>query len=96
LNGEPSTFLGRTDLGGQDWGARYNGIFGSSWVATAQFAAHSERNSVGPSTETGQDIQFIDQFNNNFASGGFGLIQHKDFQRYLYGGSLTKYLTATS
>ena len=93
LNGEPSTFLGRTDLGGQDWGARYNGIFGSSWVATAQFAAHSERNSVGPSTETGQDIQFIDQFNNNFASGGFGLIQHKDFQRYLYGGSLTKYLT---
>jgi len=92
LNGEPSTFLGRLDLGGQDWGARYNGIFGSSWVATAQFASHSERNSVSPATEAGQGIQFIDQNNDNFQTGGFGLIQRKEFQRYLYGGSLTKYL----
>jgi len=92
LNGEPSTFLGRQDVGGQDWGARYNGIFGSSWVASAMFASHSERNSVSPATEAGQGIQFIDQFNSNFQTGGFGLIQHKEFQRYLYGGSITKYL----
>jgi hypothetical protein len=92
LNGEPSTFLGRLDVGGQDWGARYNGIYGSTWVATAQFAAHKERNSVSPATEAGAGIQFIDQNNDNFQTGGFGLVQHKDFQRYLYGGSVTKYL----
>jgi len=93
LNGEPSTFLGRLDVGGQDWGARYNGIYGSTWVATAQFSAHKERNSVSPATDAGQGVQFIDQNNNNFQTGGFGLIQHKEFQRYLYGGSVTKYLT---
>jgi hypothetical protein len=48
LNGDPSTFLGRQDFGGQDWAARYSGIFGDSWVANAQFALHQERNSVGP------------------------------------------------
>ena len=39
LNGDPSTFLGRQDFGGRDWAARYNGLFGSSWVATLQWAA---------------------------------------------------------
>src|SRR5262249_4850220 len=63
------------------------------WVGTFQFASHRERNSVSPATDAGQGIQFIDQNNLNFQTGGFGLIQHKEFQRYMYGGSLTKYLT---
>src|SRR5215471_6808735 len=92
LNGDPSTFLGRSDIGGRDWTARYNGLYGATWVGTFQFAYHEERNSVGPATEAGQGIQYIDSRNNNIQSGGFGLIQTKDFNRYLYGGSLTKYL----
>jgi Carboxypeptidase regulatory-like domain/TonB-dependent Receptor Plug Domain len=92
LNGDPSTFLGRQDFGGQDWAARYSGIFGDTWVANAQFALHQERNSVGPGTPEGEGIQYIDSRNNNIQSGGFGLIQNKHFQRYLYGGAVAKYL----
>lgn len=91
LNGDPSTFLGKQDFGGRDWAARYNGLFGS-WVATAQFALHRERNSVSPATVAGQGIEFIDSRNNNLQTGGFGLIQDKSFKRYFYGGSVTKYL----
>ncbi|MFY9552107.1 MAG: TonB-dependent receptor [Thermoanaerobaculia bacterium] len=93
LNGAPSTFLGRQDFGGQDWVGRYNGLFGTSWVATAQFALHQERNSVAPATAEGQGIEYIDSRNNNVQSGGFGLIQNKNFKRYFYGGSITKYLS---
>jgi hypothetical protein len=94
LNGSFSTFLGRQDLGGQDWGARYNGLFGPTWVATAQFALHQERNAVSPATEEGTGIQYIDSRPgyNNVQTGGFGLIQNKQFKRYFYGGALTKYL----
>jgi len=92
LNGDLSTFLGRQDFGGRDWAVRYNGLFGPSWVATAQFALHRERNSVSPATEAGQGIEYIDSRNNNLQSGGFGLIQRKTFKRDFYGGSLTKYL----
>ncbi|HEY3203425.1 MAG TPA: TonB-dependent receptor [Thermoanaerobaculia bacterium] len=92
LNGPPSTFLGRQDFGGQDWAARYNGLFASSWVATGQFSLHRERNSVSPATEAGQGIEYIDSRAGNVQSGGFGVIQRKEFKRYFYGGSLTKYL----
>jgi hypothetical protein len=95
LNGSLSTFLGRQDLGGQDWAARYTGLFGSSWVASANFALHQERNAVGPATVEGAAIQFINSLppnGNNTASGGFGLIQNKAFKRYFYGGSVEKFL----
>jgi hypothetical protein len=95
LNGSLPTFLGRQDFGGQNWVARYNGIFGSSWVVAAQYAFHSERNSVGPSTAAGTGIEYIDSRPgaNNVQSGGFGLVQKKDFQRDFYGGSVSKYLS---
>jgi outer membrane receptor for ferrienterochelin and colicin len=95
LNGDPSTFLGRQDLGGQNWVARYNGIFGSSWVVSAQYAQHQERNSVGPATVPGAGIQYIDSRPgaDNFQSGGFGLIQNKEFTRDSWGASATKYLS---
>jgi hypothetical protein len=91
LNGAPSTFLGRQDLGGQNWVARYNGIFSSSWVVSAQYAQHNERNAVSPATEAGFGIQYIDSRANNEQSGGFGLIQNKSFTRDAYGGSISKY-----
>ena len=91
LNGSFSTFLGRQDLGGQDWSGRYNGLFGS-WVATAQLSLHEERNSVGPSTAEGEAIQYIDTRKDGLQSGGFGLIQNKNFKRYFAGVSLTEYV----
>jgi outer membrane receptor for ferrienterochelin and colicin len=92
LNGDFSTFLGRQDFGGRDYAGRYYGLFGSSWVATAQFARHQERNSVSPATAAGEGIEYIDSRNNNIQSGGFGLVQDKSFKRYFGGGSITKYL----
>jgi outer membrane receptor for ferrienterochelin and colicin len=91
LNGEPSTFLGRQDLGGRDWSGRYNGVFGT-WVASGQVALHEERNSVGPATDAGNAIQYVDTRRDALQTGGFGLIQNKNFKRYFYGLSLADYV----
>ncbi len=94
LNGDPLTYEGTQDFGGQDYSVRYQGIFGSSWVATAQWALHQDKNNVGPATSAGDVIQYQDNANNSFQTGGFGLIQDKTFKRDFYGGSLTRYLKA--
>ncbi len=92
LNGDPLTYDGTQDFGGRDYSVRYQGIFGASWVATAQWALHQEKNNVGPATAAGDVIQYQNAANNFFQTGGFGLIQEKDFKRDFVGGSLTKYL----
>lgn len=89
LNGEESTYLGTQEFGGRDYALRYEGIYGSRWIVTAQVARHEEENSVGPATEAGAGVQFRDVDNNFAQSGGFGLIQTKEFQRDFYGASLT-------
>jgi Carboxypeptidase regulatory-like domain/TonB-dependent Receptor Plug Domain len=92
LNGDPSTYLGRLDTGGRDYALRYDGSFASQWIVTAQAARHRERNSVGPATDAGQGIQYRDAANDFFQTGGFGLIQHKKFDRKFAGGSVDRYL----
>ena len=84
LNGEPATFFGRQDYGGRDYSLRWDGLLGSAVAMSAQGARHSERNSISPSTDEGDTIQFIDTRNDNFATGGFGLIQKKNFERDHY------------
>jgi len=91
LNGDPSTYLGRQDYGGRNYSVRYDGIFGSDWVAALQYARHQEQNSVGPAPG-GDVVQYQDAQNNFFQTGGFGLIQDKTFTRDFFGGSLTRYL----
>ncbi len=92
LNGDPLTYEGRQDFGGNDYGLRYEGIFGTNWTATAQVARHEERNSVGPATAAGDVVEYLDAANNFFQTGGFGLIQEKNFKRTFYGGSLSRFL----
>ena len=87
LNGDPSTYLGRQDFGGRDYALRYEGAFASQWVISGQAARHRESNSVGPSTAAGNEIQFRDAQNDFFQTGGFGLIQNKNFDRKHYGAS---------
>jgi outer membrane receptor for ferrienterochelin and colicin len=84
LNGEPATFLGRQDFGGRDYSLRWDGLLGPSAVMSAQGARHEERNSISPSTDEGDTIEYIDTRNDNFQTGGFGLIQKKNFQRDHY------------
>lgn len=91
LNGEPATFFGRQEYGGRDYSLRWDGLLGASLTMSAQAARHKERNSIGPSTEEGDTIEFIDTRNDNFQTGGFGLIQKKDFTRDHYLVSATAY-----
>ena len=92
LNGEPLTYEGRQDFGGRDYAGRYEGLFGGRWAASVQASRHSERNSVGPATSAGDVIQFQDAGNDFFQTGGFGLIQLKNFKRTAYGASIAPYL----
>jgi hypothetical protein len=92
LIGDPSTYLGRQDFGGRDYALRYDGAFGSAWIASAQVARHREKNSVGPSTSEGNGIQYRDVEENFYQSGGFGLVQNKTFDRKHYGTSLSRFL----
>lgn len=87
LNGDPSTYLGRQDFGGRDYAVRYEGSLASNWVLGGQAARHQESNSVGPATSAGDAIQFRDAGNDFAQTGGFGLIQNKDFDRKHYGAS---------
>jgi len=91
LIGDPSTYLGNQELGGRDYALRYDGVVGTSWLFSAQDARHKEKNSVGPATAAGDAIEYIDDRNSRFQTGGFGLIQDKSFDRKFYGGSATHY-----
>ncbi|HEY6929277.1 MAG TPA: TonB-dependent receptor [Thermoanaerobaculia bacterium] len=92
LNGDPLTYAGRNDFGGRDYAARYEGIFGSHLTGSAQWSRHQERNSVAPESSTGDIPQYQDAQNNFFQTGGFGLIQDKNFKRDFIGGSLSPLL----
>lgn len=92
LNGEESTYLGRSDFGGRDYALRYDGVLSSQWVVFAQVARHQEQNSVSPATSTGDTIQYRDLAQDSFQTGGFGLIQDKNFERTHYAGSLMRLL----
>ncbi len=92
LNGDESTYLGRQDFGGRDYALRYDGALASEWVVTAQAARHQEKNSVGAATEAGDAIQYRDASNDFFATGGFGLVQNKKFDRTHYGASVLRLL----
>lgn len=92
LNGDPSTYLGRQDFGGRDYALRYEGTFASNWVVAGQAARHKETNSVGAATSAGDAIQVRDAANDFFQTGGFGLLQNKNFDRKHYGASAMRLL----
>jgi Carboxypeptidase regulatory-like domain/TonB dependent receptor-like, beta-barrel/TonB-dependent Receptor Plug Domain len=92
LLGEPTTYEGVRSFGGEDYSLRYEGLFGGDWLATAQASRHQEENSVGPASGAGDAVQFRSVDDDFFQTGGFGLIQQKEFQRDFEGASLTRYL----
>jgi Carboxypeptidase regulatory-like domain/TonB-dependent Receptor Plug Domain len=92
LNGDPLTYEGVRSFGGQDAALRYEGLLGSNWLLSAQIARHEEENSVGPASGGGDVLQFRAVDDNFFQTGGFGLIQDKQFRREFVGGAATRYL----
>jgi len=93
LNGEPNTFLGRQDFGGPNFAIRGDYLFGNSWLVALQAARHEERNAVGPASVAGDIVEFIDNTDagQGFQTGGFGLIQKKNFARNHFGAAVTKF-----
>jgi hypothetical protein len=91
LNGDPLTYEGKRVFGGKDYALRYEGLFGNAWELSGQVSRHNEANSVGPATAAGDVIQFRDDNNAFFQTGGFGLIQDKTFKRDFGGGAATRY-----
>jgi hypothetical protein len=92
LNGDPLTYDGKRVFGGKDYALRYEGLFGGAWELSAQAARHNEANSVDPASGSGDVIQFRNDSNNFFQTGGFGLIQEKTFKRDFAGGALSHYV----
>jgi hypothetical protein len=75
LIGPPSTFEGEVTVGGTDWGVRYQGIFGSQWLLTAQGGRHTEDTSRLPGPD-GNQFAYQDLTGGVVtASGGFGGVQ---------------------
>lgn len=95
LNGEPSTYLGLRESGGTDYGLRYEGIFGGNMLIVGQASRHEDENSTLPASASGDEIQYLDVANDNFQTGGIGLIEEKEFQRDFLGASMA-WLRGTS
>ncbi len=91
LNGDETTYGGRQDFGGRDYALSYDGTVSSQWILSGRVARHRDTNSVGPSSSAGDAIQYRDLSGDGFATGGFGLIQHKRFDRKFYGTSVDRY-----
>lgn len=91
LNGEPSTYLGVQKFGGRDYALRYEGIFGSNWLVTGQVATHEEENSVAPASQATDVVQFREAALDFFQTGGFGLIQGKDFSRDSWSAAVERF-----
>jgi carboxypeptidase family protein/TonB-dependent receptor-like protein len=92
LNGAPLTYDGLRSFGGKDYALRYDGIFGSAWLLSAQAARHREENSVGPAAAAGDVPQIRIVADDFFQTGGFGLIQDKKFKRDSAVAAATHYL----
>ncbi|HJQ36055.1 MAG TPA: TonB-dependent receptor [Thermoanaerobaculia bacterium] len=92
LIGDRTTYLGQQEFGGRDLALRYDGTVASAWVLSGQIARHKESNSVGPSTAGGEAVQFRDAANEFYQTGGFGLIQNKNFERTHYAASAMRLL----
>src|SRR5262249_2640096 len=91
----PFSYNGRRDVGGTDWAARLNQLFGSFGIFTFQYSQHKDRFETKPD---GLDVvRVTDQtLSPNVVTGGFGqvfgpTINNKS-QRDLYSGSFTGYV----
>lgn len=96
--GPDSANLAKNDFGGTDFAARYNGIFGSHFLAEAQFGYHYEKNDFGAEdpannlkiTHIRQQTGFLTDY---FPDSGFaGLPLTEKYKRYAYRAAGTAYI----
>lgn len=91
ITGPPSTYLGTREFGGTDYIGRWDGVFGSSWIAEAAFGTHSEEDKIGGPGKS--IVHVIDQTTSGSpTSGGFGFHQDQEFDRDVIKASVSKFL----
>jgi Carboxypeptidase regulatory-like domain/TonB dependent receptor/TonB-dependent Receptor Plug Domain len=95
----PDSFTNaQSDFGGTDFSAKYDGIFGTQFLAQAQFGSHSEKNTFGSSdpvfnnstTYLKQQTGFLTEAYPN--SGFAGLPLDEKYQRSAYKAAGTLFL----
>ncbi len=93
-----TTYAGRRDTGGPDYGARLNQLFGSFGIFTFQYAQHRDRFTTKPSgLDTPQILDFTGSANGTsfVRYGGFGSVfgptVNNASERELFNGSFTAY-----
>jgi len=92
----PLVTQGRVDVGGPDYGARLNQLFGSSGILTLAYGQHSDRYATKP-TNTPYAIQLRDRTLTPFGYYGgfgevFGAVNNNESKRENFAGSYTGYL----
>ncbi|HTY41871.1 MAG TPA: TonB-dependent receptor [Thermoanaerobaculia bacterium] len=96
----PLSYNGRIDIGGPDYGARLNQLFGSSGIATISYGQHSDRYETKPNgLDTPQTIDLTTAVTNpgvfNY-TGGYGNIagyaQNNHSKRQTIAGTYTGYV----
>jgi outer membrane receptor protein involved in Fe transport len=95
----PTSYAGRIDTGGPDYGARLNQLFGSFGILTLQYAQHADRYATIP---IDANLPQISDFTlsptgvDSVDSGGYGQVlgatQNNHSRRAAYGGSFTAYV----
>jgi hypothetical protein len=96
----PNVTQGRIDLGGPDYGARLNQLFGSSGILTLAYGQHADRYQVKPAGQN--DVLLIDTttaptndgaFDYYGGYGGvFGTVSNNHSSRQAYAASFTGYV----
>jgi hypothetical protein len=91
IQGTPSTYLGTLDFGSDDFVARYDGVFGGSWVVEAMAGLHQEEELTGG---LGSEVPLsLDQtVSPNVRTGGFAYHQDSEFEREVLKVDVSKFL----
>jgi hypothetical protein len=80
ISGPPSTFIGTSKTGGNDYVGHYSGVFGTRWNVNATAGEHKEKNELaGPGTTTSQ-LQDQTQVP-SVRSGGFVSWDNSNYDR---------------
>ena len=94
-----TSYAGRIDTGGPDYGARLNQLFGSFGILTLQYGRHADRYATIPTDVSLPNIQDYTQSPTGvdfFSTGGFGEvfgpILNNHSTRQGYAGSFTAYV----
>jgi hypothetical protein len=95
---DPNVTQGRIDVGGPDYGARLNQLFGASGILTLAYGQHSDRFETKPSNPlNGSALQLRDRTLTPFSYYGgygsvFGPVSNNHSSRQDFAGSYTGYV----